>query len=303
MKELAVISGKGGTGKTSVVASLAALADCVVVADCDVDAPDLHLVLSPEIVRREAFFGGKRAQIDSEMCNACGTCAQVCRYEAVSRVGPPDARGEATFYIDPIACEGCGVCAWFCPETAITLDPVTSGEIYLSTTRLGPMVHARLRAGHGNSGKLVSAVRDRARRYAERHGYERIITDGSPGIGCPVIASITGADVVLIVTEPTRSAVHDFERVASLVAGFRIPAMVCINKWDLNAELSLRIEHEARHLGVVVAGKVPYDDTFTEAQVQCKAIVELGDGESARAIRNVWNMIEETMAPREFAKS
>jgi MinD superfamily P-loop ATPase len=301
MKELAIISGKGGTGKTSIAASFAVLAQNAVMADCDVDAPDLHLILEPGIIRRDDFSGGKRAQIDADRCRACGTCMQVCRFDAISHDGPGNALAQTTFRIDPIACEGCGVCAWFCPEHAVDFKTAVNGEIYLSKTRRGPMVHAKFGVGQGNSGKLVTAVRQAARHYAERHGFKRIITDGSPGVGCPVIASITGSDAVLIVTEPTMSAIHDFERVAGLVAGFRIPAMVCINKWDLNVELTRRIEHEARYLEVSVAGKISYDEAITEAQIAGKAVVEFQENGCATQIRELWNAVDESISARACA--
>jgi MinD superfamily P-loop ATPase len=302
MKELVVISGKGGTGKTSVVASFAVLAKDSVVADCDVDAPDLHLILEPEIIRREKFSGGKQARIDPDRCRACGTCVQLCRFDAIHRDGPGIGESNSTFRVDPVACEGCGVCAWFCPERAIEFSPAVNGAIYLSNTRRGPMAHARLGIGQGNSGKLVSAVRQTARQYAERHGYKRIITDGSPGIGCPVIAAITGSDAVLIVAEPTRAAIHDLRRVAELVGRFQIPAMLCVNKWDLNGELSHYIEREARYMGIAVAGMLPYDDAITEAQVACRAIVEFRENGSAKAMRELWYAVERAMAIQNQAR-
>ncbi|MCC6697084.1 MAG: ATP-binding protein [Candidatus Hydrogenedentes bacterium] len=295
MKELVVISGKGGTGKTSITASFAMLARDAVVADCDVDAPDLHLILQPETIRREDFSGGKLARIDTDRCRACGTCAQVCRSHAIHHDGPGNRYSKSTFRVDPYACEGCGVCAWFCPEGAINFAPAVNGEVYISRSRRGPLVHARLGVGQGNSGKLVSAVRQTARHYAERNGFKRIITDGSPGIGCPVIASITGSDAVLIVTEPTMTAIHDMERVAGLVARFRIPAMVCINKWDLNPELSHSIERDAQRLGITLAGKVAYDDVITDAQIACKAVVEFQENGCAAQIRSLWHTLEHSL--------
>ncbi|MCC6490497.1 MAG: ATP-binding protein [Candidatus Hydrogenedentes bacterium] len=295
MKELVVISGKGGTGKTSITASFAMLARDAVVADCDVDAPDLHLILEPEIIRREDFSGGKLARIDADRCLACGTCSRVCRSYAITRDGPGNEHTKSTFRVDPIACEGCGVCTWFCPENAIDFSPAVNGEVFISRSRRGPLVHAKLGIGQGNSGKLVSAVRQAARHYAERHGFKRIITDGSPGIGCPVIASITGANAVLIVTEPTMTAIHDMERVAGLVARFRIPAMICINKWDLNVALSERIEDNARRLGMSLAGKVEYDDVITDAQIACKAVVEFKENGCAAQVRSLWHTLENSL--------
>jgi len=291
VKELVVISGKGGTGKTSIVASLAWLAEKVVLADCDVDAADLHLVLTPEIIRRESFSGGKRARIKAGHCTACGKCEELCRFDAIFFDGPGNGRQDRTFRVDPIACEGCGVCAWFCAENAIEFAPAVNGEWFISRTRCGPMVHARLGIAEENSGKLVSTVRTEARRLAEQRGLELVLIDGSPGIGCPVIASITGASLVLIVTEPTLSGLHDLERVAALTRHFEIPAMVCVNKWDLNAETAAKIEDYARQRGLASAGRVRYDRAVTQAQIERKSVVEQGTSPCAEDIRAVWNAV------------
>ena len=295
MKELVVISGKGGTGKTSVVASFAALASKAVLADCDVDAADLHLVLEPKVVRREEFSGGKRARIKSGHCTACGKCEELCRFDAIYFDGPGNGKVGKTFRIDPIACEGCGVCAWFCPAKAIDFGPVTSGEWFVSQTRHGPLVHARLGIAEANSGKLVSTVRSEARALAEERGLEMVIIDGSPGIGCPVIASITGANLVLIVTEPTLSGRHDMERVADLTRHFEIPAMVCVNKWDLNPQIADGIELLARKRGIRVAGRVRYDRAVTQAQIHRKSVVEYQTNGCAADIREVWAKVQEIL--------
>jgi len=291
VKELVVISGKGGTGKTSLVASLAALAKKVVLADCDVDAADLHLLAAPRVMQREPFTGGKRASIDATLCTACGQCEELCRFDAIHLDGPGNMAFAATYQVDAMACEGCGVCAWFCPSQAIELKPVVNGEWFVSDTRFGPMVHARLGAAQENSGKLVSLVRTTAKRIAEEHCADLVIIDGSPGIGCPVIASMTGADLALVVTEPTPSGLHDMERVAELARHFGIPAAVCINKWDLNAEMSSLIEAKARERGMTLAGRVRYDRTVTEAQVAGKAIVEFSKDGSSEDVRQVWEKL------------
>ncbi len=296
VKELVVISGKGGTGKTSLVASLAALAKNVVLADCDVDAADLHLLADPRVMQREAFTGGKRARIDASLCTACGQCKELCRFDAIQLDGPGNMAFAATYQVDAMACEGCGVCAWFCPSQAIELKPVVNGEWFVSDTRFGPMVHARLGAAQENSGKLVSLVRTTAKRIAEEHCADLIIIDGSPGIGCPVIASITGADLALVVTEPTPSGLHDMERVAGLARHFGIPTAVCINKWDLNAEMSSLIEAKAREQRMTLVGRVRYDRTVTEAQVEGKAIVEYGEDGSAVDINQVWKRLRQMLA-------
>lgn len=283
MKELVIISGKGGTGKTSVTASFAALADRPVLADCDVDAADLHLVLSPEVVERHDFYSGREAVILAEKCTACGLCHDLCRFGAIMK-----PRGEeAAFSVDPVGCEGCGVCVRFCPEKAIDFPDRLCGEWMLSRTRFGPMVHAKLYAAAENSGKLVSAVREEAKRIALSGGHPLIITDGPPGIGCPVIASLTGASNVLVVTEPTLSGEHDLERVLALARHFKIPSAVCVNKWDINGAMTEQIEDKARKAGALVAGRIRYDRAVTEAQIQQKAVVEL-DCPSGEDIRKVW---------------
>ena len=291
MKELVVISGKGGTGKTSIVASFAALADKVVLADCDVDAADLHLVLDPKVIRRESFSGGKRARIKPGHCTACGKCEELCRFDAIYFDGPGNGRVDKTFRIDPIACEGCGVCAWFCAENAIEFAAAVNGEWYVSETRHGPMVHAKLGIAEENSGKLVSIVRKEAGTLAEQRGLELVLIDGSPGIGCPVIASITGASLVLIVTEPTLSGLHDLGRVAELTRHFDIPALVCINKWDLNPDVAAEIERQAKQRGMTVAGRVRYDRAVTDAQVRKQAVVEYQQNGCAEDIRVVWGKV------------
>ncbi len=287
MRELVVISGKGGTGKTSIVASFATLADKCVVADADVDAADLHLVLEPKILQREKFSGGSRARIMSGHCTACGKCEEICRFDAITYDGPGNGRIGRTYWIDPIACEGCGVCAHFCAENAIEFSPVVNGELFVSETRCGPMVHARLGIAEENSGKLVSLVRTRAKAIAEERKLDFVLIDGSPGIGCPVISSITGADQVLVVTEPTLSGLHDLGRVADLTRHFGIETLVCVNKWDINEDLASEIETQARQRGLRVAGKVRYDPAVTKAQVHAQAIVERRC-DAADDVRDLW---------------
>ncbi|HQH71426.1 MAG TPA: ATP-binding protein [bacterium] len=285
MKELVVISGKGGTGKTSVTASFAALSGRCVIADCDVDAADLHLILDSRIRERHAFYAGHEAFIRPEDCIGCGTCLAYCRYGAVKRNGK--AGGQARFTIDPIACEGCGVCARLCPAKAIDFPERLCGEWMISETRHGPLVHARLGIAAENSGKLVSTVRREARRIAEEENRSLILVDGPPGIGCPVIASLTGAMQALVVTEPTVSGEHDLERILALTRHFDMPAAVCVNKWDLNPEMTERIEEKARRLGARTAGRIRYDTAVTQAQLQAKAVVET-DAPSAGDIRQLW---------------
>jgi len=298
MKELVVISGKGGTGKTSVAASLAALAGGAVIADCDVDAADLHLVLAPTVRRRSEFRSGHAAIIREADCTGCGICMLECRFEAVHSVEHDKALRK--FRIDPLSCEGCGICVRLCPEQAIDFPERVCGEWFVSETRFGPMVHARLAVAAENSGKLVSLVRKEARALAEERGARWLLVDGPPGIGCPVIASITGASLVLAVTEPTLSGEHDLERVLHLARHFNIPALVCVNKWEINPELSDRIERKAGSLGAAGAGRICYDPAVTAAQVAGVTVVEYG-GRAAGDIREVWQRIEKLAGADSFA--
>lgn len=280
MKELVIISGKGGTGKTSVTASFAVLADRPVLCDCDVDAADLHLVLEPTIRERHEFESGHEAIIRQNDCTGCGICQDLCRFGAISNTVD-------MFNIDSISCEGCGVCVRFCPEGAIDFPVRHCGQWFVSDTRSGPMVHARLGVAAENSGKLVSTVRREAKRLAEEENHQMVIVDGPPGLGCPVIASLTGASQVLVVTEPTVSGEHDLERVLSLTRHFQIPTAICVNKWDINEEMTRQIENKAKNAGAAVAGRIRYDSSVTRAQIQKKAVVEL-DTPGADDMKQLW---------------
>jgi MinD superfamily P-loop ATPase len=297
MRELVVISGKGGTGKTSIVAAFAALAGDAVLADCDVDAADLHLLLAPEVQERHGFTSGRTAAIRTSDCTGCGECARLCRFGAVRTAA--SAAGRTEFAIDPTACEGCGVCVRFCPAQAIDFPERDCGEWFVSTTRFGPMVHARLGIAAENSGKLVSIVRGKAKQVAEEDGRPLVIVDGPPGIGCPVIASITGATSVLVVTEPTLSGEHDLERVMRLTRHFGIPTSVCVNKWDVNPAAARRIEDSAERAGAAVAGRVPYDRAFTDAMIRGSTLVEHGANGAADAVRGVWDAVAGELARAE----
>lgn len=282
VRELVVISGKGGTGKTSIVASLAALSDTRVLADCDVDEADLHLILSPAVQKEVDFIGGLVALTDQNKCTQCGKCGEVCRFDAFQK----------NYEVDPIACEGCGVCERICPVSAVSMIDRISGRWFISETRFGPMVHARLGLAEGNSGKLVTILRKEARRIAEERNSQLIISDGSPGIGCPVIASIAGASSVLVVTEPTVSGIHDLERVAELTAHFNIRTFVCINKADINNSNTLSIRNLARARNFNVVAEIPYDTAFTRAQMKGLSIIEAESGETSDAIRSMWETIK-----------
>lgn len=286
MNELVVISGKGGTGKTSLAACFAVLAGRSVIADCDVDAADLHLVLSPRIEEKHEFRSRHGAIIYQDGCYGCGVCRKWCRFDAVKMSRNPAS--ETVFTIDPATCEGCGVCVRFCPAQTIAFPERLSGEWMVSQTRCGTMVHARLGIAADNSGKLVSTVRREARRIADEQQLRLILVDGPPGIGCPVIASLTGASRALVVTEPTVSGEHDLERVLSLTRHFSIPASICVNKWDLNPKMTERIENSARRTGAEIAGRIRYDRAVTLAQMQELAVVEL-DAPCVEDIRQIWN--------------
>ena len=291
MKELVVISGKGGTGKTSIVAAFANLAKNAVFADCDVDAADLHLVLEPKVKQTSDFSGGKQASIIAEKCNGCGKCEELCRFGAINLDGPANDTVGKTFTVDPVSCEGCKVCVEFCPEDAIEFNDNINGQWFISDTRFGTMVHARLGIAEENSGKLVFLIRKETKRIAEEEKKDLIIIDGSPGIGCPVIASITGADLVLIVTEPTLSGKHDLDRVSELAAGFNIPTLVAINKFDLNPDMAHQIEEDARKQNIKVVGKIRYDKAFTKAQIMKCSVVEYTGGAVTEDVKSLWRNV------------
>jgi MinD superfamily P-loop ATPase len=281
MKQLAIISGKGGTGKTTLAAAFASLAENAVLADCDVDAADLHLILKPKINETIEFSGSKIASKDEEKCTRCGKCKEYCRFDAINE--------DLNLVED--RCEGCGVCEYVCPEGAITLIERKSGFAYISDTRFGPMSHAVLNTAEEASGKLVALVRNNARILAKKYGKDLIIIDGPPGTGCPVISAISGVDLVLIVTEPTLSGIHDMERILGVANHFNIPAVVCINKFDINHENTLIIEGYCEENGLEVVGKIPYDETPTKAMIQEKTIIEFYDGEFSNNVKNIWENI------------
>lgn len=282
MKELVILSGKGGTGKTSITAAFAAVCSNQVLCDADVDAADLHLLMAPDFEKRSDFTGGGLAIINTEKCTQCGQCMELCRFNAV--------RDDYT--IDSIECEGCGVCVDLCPEQAIDFPIQTCGEWYISNTRFGPMVHARLGIAEENSGKLVTLVRQEAKKLAEGKNIDLILTDGPPGVGCPVIASIGGATAVLIVAEPTVSGLHDLERAATLASHFKIPTLVCVNKYDLNPEKAKAIEVVAEKNNLTFLGKIPFDAVFTEAMIQGMTVCEYDKKSNIiPVIEDIWKKI------------
>jgi MinD superfamily P-loop ATPase len=288
MKELVVISGKGGTGKTSVLASFAALSTEHVLVDADVDAADLHLILSPNVVCEKDFKGGHMALIDPDTCTECGECIERCQFDAIN----------ADFVVNRYDCEGCGVCVYFCPEQAIEFPQKTCGKLYWSGTRHGPMVHAKLGVAEENSGLLVSRVRREAKELAEDRSFDTILVDGPPGIGCPVIACLTGTGAILIVTEPTLSGLHDLQRVGELAAHFKIQAFACINKFDLNEEVTDRIVKYCNKNHIEMLGCIPYDTTVTKAMVEGKSIVEYTDCKASAAIKDIWKKVDRILADR-----
>ena len=291
MKQIVIISGKGGTGKTVITGAFAALAEYKVMADCDVDAADLHLVLDPAVKQTNDFSGGKQASIIAEKCIGCGKCRDMCRFGAINLNGDRNDIIDKTFTIDPVSCEGCKVCVEFCPADAIEFDDHINGQWFVSDTRFGPMVHAKLGIAEENSGKLVTLIRKEAKKIAQEQKKDLLIVDGSPGIGCPVIASITASDLVLVVTEPTLSGKHDLERVAQLTANFGIKTLVCINKADINPEMSCNIAEDAGKHGLKVVGKIPYDEAFTKAQIMKATLIEYTGGDIAEKIKALWREV------------
>ncbi|MBN2412922.1 P-loop NTPase [candidate division KSB1 bacterium] len=294
-REITVISGKGGTGKTTVTAAFAQLAESKVLADNDVDAADLHLLLRPTIRESHEFSGGMSAKIDAEKCTACGLCAEACHFNAIRFDGQANSSYDKTYRIDEFSCEGCGLCPLVCPFQAISSETVVNGHWYVSITDFGPMVHARLGIAEENSGKLVTTVRNHAAKLARNLKLKNILADGPPGTGCPVIASVTGTDLVLIITEPTVSGVHDLERVLKLTNHFSVPAYVIINKSDLNEKQALRIETMAKEYNSQVVARIPFDRFVNEALMAGKTVIEYGKGPAFEAIKSSWDILKKNL--------
>ncbi len=283
MKQIAVISGKGGTGKTVVTGSLASLANSKVMVDCDVDAADLHLLLHPEVKERHEFKSGQSAVIDKGLCKECGKCLSVCRFGAIK----PD------FSVEQFSCEGCGLCGHICPYGAIGMEENTAGEWFISDTKYGPFIHARLGIAEENSGKLVAKIRQAASELAEKKSLDYVIIDGPPGIGCPVIASLSGVDRALIVTEPTLSGLHDAGRVMDVAGHFNIPVKLVVNKYDLNQAMTEKIEAFCRQKDIPVIGRIAFDKTVVQALVAGKTIVEYGQCPAGDEIRKIWELLKD----------
>lgn len=284
-KQITVISGKGGTGKTTVTSSLAFLArEEVVMADCDVDAPDLHLILQPENLEQEEIYITQKVRRIEEKCIRCNLCGEKCRFGAID-----------AYNINEFKCEGCGLCVRICPEDALYLEKILTGIIFEAKTRFGPMVHARMTIGEGNSGRLVDQVRKKAQEKADTLEKQYIIVDGSPGIGCPVIASITGIDLAVIVVEPTLSGIHDLERVLDVTKHFQVKAMVCINKYDLNLENTQKIEDYCKEQEISIAGKIPFDPIVPKSIIAQKTLLEMENESMKATLREIWTNIKRTL--------
>ena len=285
MRELLVISGKGGTGKTSITAALAHLMGNAVICDLDVDAPDLHILLDPSVEQSRRFISGNEAIVEPALCTRCGLCAEVCAFDAV-------VPGEKAFAVDPLRCEGCMVCVALCPARAIAFPEKHCGDWYVSRTAFGPMVHAQLFPGEENSGRLVTLLKKEAREIARHNGLERILCDGAPGIGCPVISSLSGVDQVLVVTEPTPSGLHDLKRVLDLCLHFRVKPLVVINKWDINPDQSAAVEDFCRESGHPLVGRVPHHPVVVQAMIRGLSVTLMPDNPVSEAVRDIFHKID-----------
>lgn len=281
MKKFTIISGKGGTGKTTFIANIAALTDNAVLADCDVDAPNLHLLLKPSIKDKKPYSGSQLAKVDTKKCIECGKCLEVCNFGAITN----------DFKIIPLKCDGCKVCVEFCPAGAIKMKKEVTGEVFISDSKYGPMIHARLKAGADNSGKLVSEVRKISEEIAEANNKDLILIDGSPGIGCPVIASLNGVDGALVVTEPTKSGLSDLKRVLEVCAHFDINAMVVINKFDINQKMAYNIENYCQEMSINVIGRIPFDEIVNRYLRKGQLLIKDPDNEVTKSIKNIWKKI------------
>jgi len=287
MREIVVVSGKGGTGKTSLAASLASLIERTVVADCDVDAANLNLLLKGNVKESYEFLGGRKATINPEACGGCGRCREVCRFGAISD----------DYVVDPLSCEGCGACFFLCPASAVTFDEALCGHYHVAETPRGDaLVFAELLPGRESSGKLVSMVRTKAREIAENRGMSHVLIDGPPGIGCPVISSLTGAHFAVLVTEPTITGVHDLERVLSLARHFDMKSAVVVNKGDLDPSRTEDIKSFCCRRRVGFLGSIPYEPLITEAQRQGETVLDYApESRASIEIRSIFDEFTKAM--------
>jgi MinD superfamily P-loop ATPase len=288
IKQMAIVSGKGGTGKTTIAAAFASLAKNKVMVDCDVDAADLHLLLHPRVLKQEKYYGGRSPRVDLDKCTQCGLCTEVCRFDAIKNG-----------VVDYVSCEGCGFCSHICPEDAITMEEAFSGDWFVSDTPYGPFVHARLGIGEENSGKLVTVVRKQAMEITNEKHLGFILIDGPPGIGCPVTASLTGVNLILAITEPTLSGIHDLERILKLAEHFKIPSAVCINKFDINFENTDRIVAYCEKNGSRIIGKIPYEPKVVEALVNGKTVMEYPCNEIQEIVQRMWEEVENVLKQKD----
>lgn len=293
MRQLAIISGKGGCGKTTLTAAFSSLSKSSVLADCDVDASDLPLILKPQVLMKEDCLGPELASIDLKLCTGCSTCRDVCRFGAILE----------NLLINPYSCEGCAVCTIACPENAVSLVPRVSGQAVSSITRFGPMAHAKLRVGEEASGKVVNMVRKKAVELADQYSCKLILIDGPPGTGCPVMAAITGTDLILVLSEPTVSGLHDLKRAVELTSHFKIPTVACINRYDINESKSLEIEAFCREAGIPLLACLPYTDITTQAMINEETVIEYATNctdpeaiEFANTVRKLWEDIESILS-------
>lgn len=281
MREIVIISGKGGAGKTSITGAFAHLAENAILCDLDVDAPDLHLLLAPEHKIEEAFLSGFEAIIDQNVCTGCGHCMELCRFDAITET-------DGKYEVNPLQCEGCKVCVTLCPAKAIGFPQKHCGDWYVSSTRFGQMVHAQLYPGEENSGRLVTLLKQKARQMAKDQDLDLVLCDGAPGIGCPVISSMAGTDLAVVVTEPTPSGLHDLKRVAELCENFRSKVAVLVNKWDINPAMTEEIESYCTGKGYTLVGRFPHDRAVVDAMLERKVITEYDPGPLAETLEKTW---------------
>jgi len=298
MNEVVIVSGRGGTGKTSIAASFAALANHAILVDCSVQTPNLHLLAEPTGDPEHAEYSGSHtAYIRWDLCIGCGRCAELCRYDAILPYGPPNRFADHSYVVDPTACRGCGVCAELCPGQAVTIAPATDGRRSVAQTRWGPLLHATLQPGYTDGGRLVTLLRNEAQELASREEARFIICDGAAGVGPLTAATLQNAALALIIVEPSSAAFHDLRRLVTLPEFASLTAAVCVNKFDLAEDIATRIEQFAAEAGLAILARIPYDDSFVAAQMRRASVVEHSDGPATAAVRDVWQWVESHLRP------